>query len=231
MTCRVLAIWYLMSVAISATGQVTPDSVVRQRKFTVQVGNAIAKAFPRYVYMGKSSEDGPVRASAVLQPGHFHTPRATRVDSSRPNACSYFGTYTVSQDSVTFAVYINPKEEAISFDVTKDFEVLDIEGIEHGIRGNQQFVQTRWTSSYDGPFTALFIGRFTMPYSQRFPNREGGGWGPDQFITTTTYTAYDVSKDFLDVQSIYILFQGDPELVDKIVERMDLGALNGLISK
>jgi hypothetical protein len=40
-----------------------------------------------------------------------------------------------------------------------------------------------------------------------------------------------VSKDFLDVQSIYILFQGDPDLVDKIVERMDLGALNGLIKK
>jgi hypothetical protein len=231
MAFRLLAIWCLMSVAIGATAQTHEDSIIAERKFVARIGNALEKAFPRSI-VGDFIDRGTPRIIANKQPGRIIMPGHSRLDPSRPNQYTYYGHYKATNgDSAKLTVYFNPKEEAISFDITKDFEELDIEGAEHGIRGNQRFVQKDGSNSYDGPFTALFIGRFTFPYNRRFPDREGGCWGPDQFITTTTYTAYDVSKHFLDVQSIYILIQGDPELMDKIIEKIDFAVLNELIAK
>jgi len=222
MTFRVLAIWCSVSVALQASGQVRMQWNDEEQAFFNKIRTTLDKAIPEI--------DGSSPSDRIFERTSF--PDSNGFDITNPFTC-YYRTQFASANGkyANLFLFVNPKNEAIAFDVTRDFEVLDIDGVCHGVRGNQRFEQTSSSNRYTDPFTALFVGRFTLPYNARYPNRAGGCWGPQQFVTTTTYTAYDISKHYLDVQGMYILIQGDPELADKIIEKIDFAALNGLIVK
>lgn len=222
MTCRVLALWFSVSVTIGAFAQ--PDYYEKIRTATLGLSYPIDVSIPRLV------RDPENREYKIRRHGEMMVINRPE-DTTRPYYFYYYCSYTTPEgDSAKLTVSINPEDD-ISFDVTNGFEELSIDGVKHCVRGNQRFTQTTLRNNYEGPFTAMFLGAFTMPYSERYPQRAGGCWGPSEFITTSTYTAYDVSRSYLDVQSICILIEGDPRIADLIMRKIRFEALNEAIEK
>ena len=227
MACRVLTLWFSLSVAIGAFAQETVEVRAPYRNA------ALALSYPLDISIPRLVRDPENREYKIRRHGEvFIHNSSSEADTSIPNYSSYKCSYsTPDGDTLKLSVYINPTQEAISFDVTKDFEVFTIEGTKHCVRGSQRFTQTSLRNSYEGPFTAMFLGAFTMPYSERYPQRAGGCWGPSEFVTTSTYTAYDVSKSYLDVQSIYIVIEGDPRIADMVMGKIRFDTLNEAIER
>ena len=216
MMWRTLTIWVILALSSSVFAQ-----------YGASWSLTLDQVFPEYI----RSADIPRTIILTRQADETSFGISSTVDSTHPYQTTFQTIYrTPSGDSVEVVAILNPNRETISFDVTKDFEVFDIEGARHGIRGSQQLVQKSGDNTYTGPFTTLFLGSFTMPYIMRYPEREGH-WAPDQFITATTYPAYDVSKSYLDVQCIYITISGEPELAQKIIDQLKLDILNKLIAE
>ena len=228
MTCRLLVLVFSVSVGIVALAQPHPDEKVRSiRNAGLQLSYPIDVSIPRLIRDPENREYKIRRHNE-----NFYFTHTSEIDTGRPNYMYYTCSYSTSDgDSAKVYLYINPENDAISFDVTNGFEELSIDGVNHCVRGNQRFTQTTLRNSYEGPFTAMFLGAFTMPYSERYPQRAGGCWGPSEFITTSTYTAYDVSRSYLDVQSICILIEGDPRIADLIMSKIRFEALNEAIEK
>ena len=69
---------------------------------------------------------------------------------------------------------VNPKDQ-ISFDLTNGFEILDFPNTAFAIRGNQNFNNTVFDTSYTGSYTAIFLGRFEPPKKPVKKIREAPG--------------------------------------------------------
>src|SRR5687767_10606698 len=123
MTCRVLVLWFSVSVALGASAQIPADWNPIPRAMLKQVSLPLDQAFPRIV----RNEERTVilrRSGEVIILG-YNEP----VDSSRPYPCTYKCKYASPDgDSVNVFAYVNPKNDDVSFDVTNGFEELSIEG-------------------------------------------------------------------------------------------------------
>ncbi len=117
-------------------------------------------------------------------------------------------------------VYINPVEwQRQDHRISGAFDHINVPGARFAIRSE---------NPQRGPFIAVFLGAFGEITADRKEDRPPGA---KRYPSLVAPTLYDSTQSYLNIQSIYVLIEGEHELAQRTLAKIDFAALNALIEK
>lgn len=117
-------------------------------------------------------------------------------------------------------IYINPVEwQWQDHRISGAFDHITVPGARFAVRSE---------NPKRGPFIAVFLGAFGEITADRKEDRPPGA---KRYPSLIAPTLYDSTQSYLNIQSIYVLIEGEHELAERTLTKIDFAALNALIDK